>query len=46
MEADIQEKHLDVLKVTNEGVKNGTKEKQFHVIAKSHFILSRCWCFR
>jgi hypothetical protein len=36
MKAYLQAKDLDVWRVTNEGVKNGSKkEKQFHVIAKS-----------
>jgi hypothetical protein len=40
MEAYLQEKDLDVWRVTNEGMRNGNKkEKQFDVIAKS-IILS------
>jgi hypothetical protein len=41
MEAYLQAKDLDVWRVTNEGVKNGTKkEKQFDVIAKSIILSS------
>jgi hypothetical protein len=41
MEAYLEAKDLDVWRVTNEGVKNGTKkEKQFDVIAKSIILSS------
>jgi hypothetical protein len=41
MEAYLQAKDLDVWRVTNEGMKNGTKkEKQFDVIAKSIILSS------
>jgi hypothetical protein len=41
MEAYLQAKNLDVWRVTNKGVKNGTKkEKQFDVIAKSTILSS------
>jgi hypothetical protein len=41
MEAYLQAKDLDVWRVTDEGMKNGTKkEKQFHVIAKSIILSS------
>jgi hypothetical protein len=41
MEAYLQAKDLDVWRVTDEGVKNGTKkEKQFDVIAKSIILSS------
>jgi hypothetical protein len=41
MEAYLQEKDLDVWRVTDEGIKNGTsKEKQFDVIAKSTIVSS------
>jgi hypothetical protein len=41
MEAYLQAKDLDVWRVTNEGVKNGTKkEKQFDVISKSIILSS------
>jgi hypothetical protein len=41
MEAYLQEKDLDVWRVTNEGMKNGTKkEKQFDLIAKSIILSS------
>jgi hypothetical protein len=42
MEAYLQAKDLDVWKVNNEGMKNGTKkEKQFDVIAKSIILSSQ-----
>jgi hypothetical protein len=41
MEAYLQAKDLDVWRVTDEGMKNGTKkEKQFDVIAKSIILSS------
>jgi hypothetical protein len=41
MEAYLQAKELDVWRVTDEGVKNGTKkEKQFDVIVKSIILSS------
>jgi hypothetical protein len=41
MEANLQAKDLDVWRVTNEGMRNGTKkEKQFDVIAKSIILSS------
>jgi hypothetical protein len=40
IEAYLQAKDLDVWRVTDEGVKNGTKEKQFDVIAKSIIMSS------
>jgi hypothetical protein len=41
MEAYLQAKDLDVWRVTDDGIKNGTKkEKQFHVIAKSIILSS------
>jgi hypothetical protein len=41
MEACLQAKDLDVWRVTDEGMKNGTrKEKQFDVIAKSIILSS------
>jgi hypothetical protein len=41
MEAYLQAKGLDVWRVTDEGMKNGTrKEKQFDVIAKSVILSS------
>jgi hypothetical protein len=41
MEAYLQGKDLDVWRVTDEGMRNGTKkEKQFDVIAKSIFLSS------
>jgi hypothetical protein len=44
-EAYIQAKDLDVWRVTDEGVKNGTKkEKQFDVIAKSIILSSLDVC--
>jgi hypothetical protein len=42
MEAYLQAKDLDVWRVTDEGMKNGTKkEKQFDVIAKSIILSSQ-----
>jgi hypothetical protein len=41
MEAYLQAKDLDVWRVTDEGMKNGTKkEKQFYMIAKSIILFS------
>jgi hypothetical protein len=41
MEAYLQAKDLDVWRVTDEGMKNGTnKKKQFDVIAKSIILSS------
>jgi hypothetical protein len=41
MEAYLQAKDLDVWRITDEGMKNGTKkEKQFDVIAKSIILSS------
>jgi hypothetical protein len=41
MEAYLQAKDLDVWRVTDEGMKNGTrKEKQFDLIAKSIILSS------
>jgi chorismate mutase len=41
MEAYLQAKYLDVWRVTDEGMKNGTKkEKQFNVISKSIILSS------
>jgi hypothetical protein len=41
MEAYVQAKDLDVWRVTDEGMKNGTKkEKRFDVIAKSIILSS------
>jgi hypothetical protein len=41
MEAYLQAKDLDVWRVTDEGMRNGTKkEKQFDVIAKSIILFS------
>jgi hypothetical protein len=41
MESYLQAKDLDVWRVTDEGMKNGTKkEKQFDVIAKSIILAS------
>jgi hypothetical protein len=45
MEAYLQVKDLDVWRVTDEGMKNGTKkEKQFDVIAKSIILSSLYVC--